>query len=143
MTQRVVVDTNVIVSALLNAEGANRSLLRRCLLGTVEPVLGEALFLEYEDVLSRPVLMSKSPLSAAERRQLFEAFLSVCTWVNVYFRWRPNLRDEGDNHLIELAVAGGANWIITNNLADFRGAELRFPQLRVAHPGEYLKETLS
>ena len=128
---------------MINAEGANRSLLRRCLLRTVEPVLGEALFLEYEDVLSRPVLMSKSPLSAAERRRLFDAFLNVCTWVNIYFRWRPNLRDEGDNHLIELAVAGGANWIITNNLADFRGAELRFPQLRVAHPGEYLKETLS
>jgi len=137
-----VVDTNVIVSALISAKGANRSLLRNCLEGKTEPLLGETLFLEYEDVLSRPDLMCKSPLTATEQRQLFEAFLSVCSWVDVYFGWRPNLRDEGDNHLIELAVAGGANWIVTNNLADFRGAELRFPHIRIAPPGEYLKETM-
>ena len=53
----------------------------------------------------------------------------------------PNLRDEGDNHSIELAVAAGAGWIITNNLADFRGAQLKFPEIRIVAPGEYLKET--
>jgi hypothetical protein len=54
---------------------------------------------------------------------LLEAFPSVCEWLDVYFGWRPNLSDEGDNHLIELAVAGGAGWIVTNNLADFERAE--------------------
>ena len=107
----------------------------------MQAVLGETLFLEYEDVLSRPELMARCPLSAGERRHLFEAFLSVCVWTDVYFGWRPNLRDEGDNHLIELAVAAGAGWIVTNNLADFRGAELKFPEVRIVAPGEYLKET--
>ena len=142
MIPRVVVDTNVIVSAMISSAGSNRALLRNCLEGKSEPVVGEALFLEYEDVLSRPELMSKSPLSEAERRRLLEAFLSVCRWVDVYFGWRPNLRDEGDNHVIELGVAAGANWIVTNSAADFRGGELRFPDIRIATPGEYLKETM-
>ena len=135
-------DTNVIVSAIISATGSNRSVLRHCLEGKAEPILGEALFLEYEDLMSRSELMAKSPLSTAAQRQLLEAFLSVCVWVDVYFGWRPNLRDEGDNHLVELAVAGGANWIVTNNVSDFRGGELRFPNLRVAAPAEYLKEIL-
>jgi hypothetical protein len=48
---------------------------------------------------------------------------------------------KGTNHLMELAVAAGANWIVTNNVADFRGVELQFPEIRIARPAEYLKET--
>jgi tetratricopeptide (TPR) repeat protein len=72
----------------------------------VTPLVGEALFLEYEDVLGRVQLMEKSPLSLAERERFLDAFLGVCEWVDIYFGWRPNLRDENDNHLVELAVAG-------------------------------------
>ena len=50
------------------------------------------------------------PLTASERRALFDALLSVSEWIKVYYLWRPNLPDEGDNHLIELAVAGGAGF---------------------------------
>ena len=54
--------------------------------------------------------------------------------------WRPNLRDEADNHLLELAIAGGASSIVTHNVADFRGAELQFPQVRILSPNEFIKE---
>ncbi len=54
------------------------------------------------------------------------AFLSVCEWLDVYFGRRPNLRDEHYNHLIEMAVAGGASWIVTSNVADFERPELEF-----------------
>ena len=135
-------DTSVIIGAMLSAKGANRQVLRACFEGRVKPVIGEPLFLEYEDVLSRTSLMANSPLSAVERRKLIEAFFSVCDWVDVYFGWRPNLPDEGDNHLMELAVAAGASWIVTNNIADFERAELRFPQIRVARPVEFVKEAL-
>ena len=47
-----------------------------------------------------------SPLTPKEREDLLDAFLSVCEWVPIYFLWRPNLPDEGDNHLMELVVAG-------------------------------------
>jgi predicted nucleic acid-binding protein len=58
----------------------------------------------------------------------------------VYFTWRPNLRDEADNPLVELAVAGGADAIVTRNLRDLGRMELRFPQLKVLGPEDFLKE---
>lgn len=76
----------------------------------------------------------------SEQRQLFlDAFLSVCQWNQLYFRWRPNLRDEGDNHLVELAVASNAKYLITNNIKDFRFTELRFPALEVIKPEQILE----
>ena len=60
--------------------------------------------------------------------------------MEVYFSWRPNLPDEGDNHIVELAVAGGAEIIVTHNVRDFRRPELRFPGLRAITPRESLKE---
>jgi predicted nucleic acid-binding protein len=133
------VDTNVLIGAMIGALGANRAVLRACLQGISQPLLGEALFLEYEDVFGRERLMSKSPLSLTERERFLNAFLGVCEWVDIYFGWRPNLRDESDNYLIELAVAGGAHWIISNNVADFADSELKFPQIRVVRPGEFLR----
>jgi len=135
-----VIDTNVLAGALLRREGQNRDGLRACFQDHLKPLVGQALFLEYEDVLGREQLFRKSPLAASERRQLFEAFLSVCEWVQVYYLWRPNLRDEGDNHILELAVAGGASIIVTNNVADFRGSELRFADIRILSPKILLKE---
>jgi predicted nucleic acid-binding protein len=98
------------------------------------------LSLEYEDVLGREALFEKSPLPGPERQRFFESFLSVCEWVRVYYLWRPNLRDEGDNHILELAVAGGASMVVTKNRADFEGANLRFPDVRVLSPRDLLKE---
>jgi len=90
MKPRVVIDTSVLVGALLGAnEGANREVLRFCLRKTALPIVGLALFHEYEDVLSREML-DNSPLSRIEREELFAAFLSVCEWVRVFFLWRPN-----------------------------------------------------
>lgn len=54
--------------------------------------------------------------------------------------WRPNLPDEADNHLVELAVAGGAEAIITQNIRDFIRAELYFPGLRILQPADLLRE---
>ncbi len=103
--------------------------------------MGMALYLEYEDVLAREDLMESSPLPLQERQELLAAYLSTCQWVRVYYLWRPNLPDEGDNHLVELAVAGGAGSIITNDTRHLRGGELGFPELRVETPTEYLRRT--
>ena len=137
---RVVIDTNVFAGALVGGTGYNRRVIRACLSGRLKPLMGQALFLEYEDVLSRSAIFRTSPLSRQERQELFAAFLSVCEWVQIYFSWRPNLPDEADNHIVELAVAGGAAMIVTNNLRDFQGADLRFPDLRMVAPRELVKE---
>lgn len=136
----MVVDTNVFVSALRSADGASREVLRRCLNRRHVPCMSAALFAEYRDLLARPALFRKSPLGASERRDLFNALMSVSRYTEIYYLWRPNLRDEADNHLVELAIAASAESLITHNLADFADCELRFPHLRVCSPAEFLKE---
>ena len=137
---RAAIDTSVFAGALVGGTGYNRRVIRACLSGRLKPLMGQALFLEYEDVLNRRSLFRASPLSPQERQELFAAFLSVCEWVQIYFSWRPNLPAEADNHIVELAVAGGAAMVVTNNLRDFQGADLRFPDLRMVAPRELVKE---
>lgn len=138
MPPRIVVDTDVFIAALLSPAGSNRQVLRACLGGKAIPLMGAALFHEYEDLLGREELLAKCPLAPGERRLLFGSFLSVAEWVRVYYLWRPNLPDEGDNHLIELAVAGAAEVIVTRNLRDVNQGELRFPHLRILSPEAFL-----
>jgi putative PIN family toxin of toxin-antitoxin system len=135
----IVVDTNVFVGACLGA-GASNSVVSGCIQGTYRPLMGTTLLNEYEDVLGRDALFERSPLSRTEREELLDIFFSVCQWTRIYYAWRPNLRDEGDNHLLELAVAGNASWIVTRNLRDLRGMELKFPAVGVATPEEFLHE---
>lgn len=101
--------------------------------------MGTSLFAEYEDVLSRSDLFRSSPLDGAERERVLNAFLHVSRWARVYFLWRPNLPDEGDNHLVELAVAGGAEVIVTKNVRDLKRSELVFPSIRILRPEELLE----
>ena len=139
MADRVVVDTGVFVSALLNARGGSREVIRQCLDGKFLPLMGETLFMECEDVLGRDAKFRTCRLSPGERAELMDAFLSVCEWTRLFYLWRPNLPDEADDHLVELAIAGGATSLVTNNPKDFRRGELRFPQLRIETPADILR----
>ena len=137
---RIVVDTNVFVAAVSSPDGASRAVLRRCLLDRYEPLMGQALLAEYESVLARAEPFVASPTDESERDALWTALASRCRWVRVYYLWRPNLPDEADNHVVELAVAGGAEAIVTHNTRDFARAELQFPGLRVLSPGALIAE---
>ena len=101
------------------------------------------LFNEYEDVLHRSTLFERSRLNADERSALLDIFLAQCEWVSIYYTWRPNLPDEADNHLIELAVAGNAQMIVTRNIRDVAKMELFFPHLFVVTPEQFLMELKS
>ncbi len=133
----IVVDTNVFVGACLGT-GASCRVVEACLAQRFQPLMGAALLAEYEDVLARAPLFAKSRLSAVERAELLDIFLATCRWTRIYFGWRPNLRDEGDNHLVELAVAGGASHIVTHNLRDLKNMELKFAGLTVVTPTQLL-----
>ena len=140
MTPRIVVDTNVLTAALISPDGPNRAILRGCLLGRYKPLLSNALFSEYEDVTARPTILRLCPVSSGKVVDLLEAICSVAEWVPIFYLWRPNLTDEGDNHVLELAAAGNASWIVTNNIRDFTKGELRFPDIQIVTPSDLLRE---
>ncbi len=88
--------------------------------------------------MQRPVWGDET--TPAERADVLAALARRGRWVTIYFGWRPNLPDEGDNHLIELAIAGGAKAIITHNLRDLARGDLRLGNLRVLSPAHFLEE---
>lgn len=137
---RIVVDANVLVAALRTPSGLNREVIRACAQERALPLLGEKLFLEYESALGRTHLFEASPLSSRERQEFFDGFLSLCQWVSVSYLWRPNLPDEGDNHVLELAVAGAAQGIVTSNVRDFSRGELSFPTVQILTPRQFMEK---
>jgi putative PIN family toxin of toxin-antitoxin system len=136
---KIVVDTNVLVGACLGT-GAASYVIEACIHGHCLPLMGNALLAEYEDVFGRSELFAGSLLSPGERDELLDVFFAHSEWTRIYFSWRPNAPDEADNHLVELAVAGGAEFIVTRNLRDLKRMELRFPPLKIVSPEEFLKE---
>lgn len=138
---RLVLDTSVFVSALLGPSGPSREVLRRCLKGEYRPLLGTALLVEYESLLARPDQFESCVLSAFEREEVLDASLSVSELVTVYYLWRPNLPDEADNHVVELAISGDAQYVVTNNVRDFRRSELRLSGLDIVTPDALLRNS--
>ena len=136
---RIVVDTNVFVGAVLGSHSCG-AVLRVCLQGQATPLMGTTLLAELEDVLGRPELFVRSRLSATEREELLDILLARCQWVRIFYGWRPNLPDEGDNHLVELAVAGGAQAIVTRNIRDLTRPDLLFPGLQTLTPDQFLAQ---
>ena len=134
----VVIDTNVFVAGLRSAGGASREVLRRALTGGIQPLFGNALWLEYQDLLGRDVWGEST--TPAERLQVLAVLAKQGRWVTVFYGWRPNLPDEADNHLIELALAGNAAAIVTHNVRDVRRGELQLGNLRILTPAQCLEE---
>ncbi len=137
--RKVVLDTNIIVSALLSPDGASRAVMRMAFEGRIEPLIGHKLFLEYQSVLGREHIFARGPFDAGKRNQFLDDYASICRWVEIHFNWRPNLRDEADNHVIELALAGQARYVVTHNIRDFAAGELNMPDLRIVDAGTLLQ----
>ncbi|MCD2175217.1 putative toxin-antitoxin system toxin component, PIN family [Rhizobium sp. C4] len=135
---RIVVDTNVFIGACIG-RGPASQVIESCLLEKFTPQLSPTLLLEYTDVLGREAIFKNARLDFEQRRKLLLAFSVACEWRQVYFRWRPNLRDEADNHLVELAISSNASIIVTENLRDFAFQDLRFPQIRVLNSRDFLE----
>ncbi len=139
MSLKIVVDTSVFVSAIIGKTGPSRELIRRCLKREYQPLMGNSLFCEYESLINRSNIIEQCPLTSSEIRTLLASFMSVSQWVSIYYLWRPNLRDEGDNYLIELALAGNAKYLVTNNIKDFKNPQLLFPQLSIIKPEQLIR----
>lgn len=131
---RVALDTNVLVAALRSRRGAAHQILRQVGTGTFEHVVSVALVLEYEEVLKRPATV---PLTPAAVDAVLDYFCSTGRRQPIDFLWRPALPDPSDDMVLEVAVNGECDLIVTYNTRDFRGAE-RFG-LAVLPPPDFLR----
>jgi putative PIN family toxin of toxin-antitoxin system len=118
--QRIVMDTNVLFAALYSSKGASRSLLECLLGGRIRTVLSTPLLFEYEDVLKRN--QDVLSLSNQEIEVVLDNICALSDFHKVYFLWRPYLPDPKDDLVLELAVASGAEHIVTHNVKDFHGS---------------------
>lgn len=136
---RIVLDTSVIVAAFRSRKGASNKLLQLVATGRFRPLAGTALFLECEAVLLRAEQRIVTGMSEADVEGALAALASACDPVDVHFRWRPQLSDPVDEFVLEAAVNGRADALVTHNIRDFSTAGERF-ELRVITPQQCLKE---
>jgi putative PIN family toxin of toxin-antitoxin system len=136
---RIVLDTNVLVAALRSDRGASRQLLLAALDRRIEVVVSVPLMLEYEAVLTRPVHLAASGLTAADAGTLLDAFAAAADPVELRFLWRPSLKDPADEMVLETAVNGGAKRLVTFNIRHLRAAAEKFG-IRTLTPPEAWKE---
>jgi putative PIN family toxin of toxin-antitoxin system len=116
---RLVLDTSVLVAAIRSDAGASRRLLVDALEGRVTVLASVPLFFEYEASMTRAEHLRASRLSVADVNILLDAVAEVATPVRLSFRWRPFLRDPDDDMVLETAVNGQADGIVTFNVRDF------------------------
>ena len=139
---RVVLDTDIIVTALRSATGGSNAVLREAAHGRLTPLVTPALFLEYEAVLKRAEQRLAHGLGLRDIDHFLAALASACEAVEVSFQWRPQLADPNDEMVLETAVNGRADALVTHNVRDFAKGAARFG-VRVLRPGELLKELRS
>jgi putative PIN family toxin of toxin-antitoxin system len=131
----IVLDTNVLISALRSSRGASFKLVESIGTGSFETALSVPLFLEYQEVAYQTRGYVKRSLRQIE--DILDYVCSACTLHKVHYLWRPFLKDADDDMVLELAVAAKATHIVTHNLRDFRGCE-RFG-VSATTPGNFLK----
>jgi putative PIN family toxin of toxin-antitoxin system len=138
MVRRVVIDTSVLVAALRTRLGAGNAVLRLVANRRLTPLATPPLFLEYEEVLKRPEQRLAHGLSANEVDEFLGELAALIEPIKLHFRWRPQSRDPNDEMLLEAAINGHADALVTYNTSDFMAAE-RFG-IGVLTPAELLKK---
>ena len=133
---RIVIDTNVLVSGLRSRQGMSYRLLSFLGGRLYRPVVTVPLVVEYEKSLCDP--RTEVPFSAVDIGKYLNFVCSVSDCRKVHFLWRPFLRDPQDDMVLEAAVSGQCEYIVTFNLRDFRNIE-KFGIVPIT-PGDFLKE---
>ena len=139
MTLRVVLDTSVVVAALRSRLGAGNAVLRLVADRSILPLATPPLFLEYEEVLLRPEQRLAHGLTPAEVDEFLAEFAALIEPVELHFRWRPQSPDTDDEMVLEAAVNGHADAIVTYNVKDFLLPCERFGVLAFT-PADLLKK---
>jgi putative PIN family toxin of toxin-antitoxin system len=134
----VILDTDVIVSAIRSTKGASAEIVRRILRGEVGIEVTVAIALEYEAVATRIEHLEAGGLTEMEALNVIDALIAIADPVEVHFRWRPQLRDADDEMILEAAINAQDRRIVTFNKKDFAPAVTRFG-LGLLSPAEFLE----
>ena len=136
---RLILDTSILIAAIRSDAGASRRLLTAALEGRFTLLASVPLMIEYQAVMTRPEHLDASGLSATDVGVLLDAVAAVAEPVKLAFLWRPAVRDPDDDMVLEAAVNGQADAIVTFNARDFRESAERFG-VRVLMPVQAWKE---
>jgi putative PIN family toxin of toxin-antitoxin system len=135
---RVVLDTSVLVAGTRSAKGASRGLLHALREGRFTPLVSVPLVIEYEDVLLRPAHLKAAGATKVEMLALIDDVLMEAEAVDRHYLVRPLLSDPADHHVIETAVNGQADLLVSLNVRDLAPAATLY-SFRLVTPGEALK----
>ena len=120
---RVILDTNIVVSATQSRRGASFAVLSLLPSKYFEIVLTIPLYMEYQDVLRRPDIL-KSKYTENEIAGFTRYLAKIAHKQPIYYLWRPWLKDPKDDMVLEAAFASQAKYIVTHNMKDFRGKNI-------------------
>lgn len=123
---KVVLDTDVIVAAMRSPDGASAEILREARQNKVTLLVSVPLAVEYEAVCSEAEHRLAAGLSEREVGIFIDAVIAMAEPVETHFLWRPQLRDPGDEMVLEAAVNGRANLLVTFNTRDYGLVPSRF-----------------
>jgi putative PIN family toxin of toxin-antitoxin system len=135
---KLVIDTNVIIAGFRSKHGASFQLLQRILEGSLPFLLSVPLVLEYEDVLKRPDTLAATSLTLDEVDTVLDVLCLRGNEILIHYLWRPQLTDAKDDMVLELAVNGMAEAIVTFNIKDFQPAASHWNVATIT-PGECLR----
>ena len=138
---RLIIDSNVVASAFRSRSGASFALLELVRREWVRMLATPPMFLEYEDVLKRPAQLAVSRLSLSDVDAALDALAALIEPVETHLSWRPQLPDPDDEMVLEAAINGRADALVTYNAAHFRIAVARFG-LRLARPADIIREVI-
>lgn len=135
---RLVLDTDVMVAAIRSDAGAARRLLLACLQRQHLMLVSVPLMIEYEAVMTRSEHLDAAGLTARDVNALLDAVVVVAKPVRFTFLWRPMLKDPDDDMVLETAVNGRADRLVTFNRRDFGVAGRQFG-IGICSPGDALE----
>jgi putative PIN family toxin of toxin-antitoxin system len=135
----VTLDTNILYQALMSSSGASHFIIQQIRNRKIQIALSVPVFYEYQDVLTRESSLRDFHLQVHDIEKFLRFIAYIGRVFDIYFLLRPNLQDEKDNKILELAVTSGSDVLITCNIRDFQQAELKFESLRIMTPSEFVK----
>ena len=133
----VTMDTNVLLAAHISQSGASYKILRLIIDERISLALSTQILLEYDEVLKREEILKLTRLNIKQVEDVLDLLVLLAQKQKIYYRLRPNLRDENDNLFAECAFASNSSYLITSNIRDFKGGELRGFEFKALTPKDF------